>query len=261
MADHDYLLSRHAWDVLWRDRELGPMPYPVDVPSHGRTATERAELRDEVHADLADRGLLRRGRLDADLDDLLRVLSTADVLVDVVGHVGRPLRAVAASDGRTAALAVLDGDEVGLSAIRPTALAGAVVDLVPARPAGPGAAMTVPLAALARAVRQDDVDLDDPFADPDEDERQALVRAGVPAGRAEELLDLAGSRIAGGQVGVSRAERHGGGPRRHGPLVSWFDTDRGRYLAVPDGDWLSIAPIDNPRLAARVDDLLVDARD
>ncbi|MCP2261493.1 EspG family protein [Streptoalloteichus tenebrarius] len=259
MADHDFTLTTRAWDILWRDRELGPMPYPVDAPSVGRTVAERATLREEVHADLADQGLMSRGRLDVDLDELMRALATADLFVDAVGHVGWPLRAVAASTGATAVLAVLDGDRVGLSAIRPTGLAGAVVDLVPDRPAGPGAAMTVPLAALARAVGED-VDPDDPFADPDEDERQALVRAGVPAARAEELLDLAAARTGGGQVGVSRVGPHGGGARRHGPLVSWFDTDRGRYLAVPDGDWLSIAPIDNARLAARVDDLLVGAR-
>ncbi|GGM51261.1 ESX secretion-associated protein EspG [Longimycelium tulufanense] len=255
MAEHDFRLTTAALDIVWHDRELGTMPYPVDLQSHGRTMAERAALRDAVHADLTADGLLQRGRLEPDLEDLLSVLSKPHLVLDVVGYTDRPLRAVAATDGMSAALVVLDGDVAGISAIRTTGLASAVVGLLPSRPAGDGHAMTVPLAAFSQAI-----DRDEPFADPDRDERSALVHAGVARRESRELVDLAASRVAGGQFGVSRSEPYRSDRYRCGSVVSWFDTDRGRYLAVPDGTWLSIAPTDSARLAARIDTLLAAAQ-
>ena len=36
-------------------------------------------------------------------------------------------------------------------------------------------------------------------------------------------------------------------------MITWFDTPRGRYLAVRDGASMSVAPADNNGVAARID--------
>jgi hypothetical protein len=51
------------------------------------------------------------------------------------------------------------------------------------------------------------------------------------------------------------------GGRKRSPVLSWFDTESGRYLTYNkrghDGtDWVTIAPADAPTLRARLTELL-----
>jgi hypothetical protein len=248
----DFGLSTREFDVLWDGLGLRHKPYPLDVPSVGRTLEERAELAEEVNRDLAARGLATGGRLAEKLAGQLRLLAEHDLSVDAVGHLGGPVRAVAACDRRSGVLAVLGEDQLWLVEIRPTALARSVVEVLPANQAGPGRAMSVPYRALVAATAPSSED-GHPFAAADDD-RIAMVRAGMSTQDAAELTELANSRRAGGQFGGAHRRR------RWPTVITWFDTPRGRYLAVRDGEWMSLTPADNDRIAARIDQALSEVR-
>jgi hypothetical protein len=242
----DYQLSTREFDFLWEHLELGRMPYPMDVPSNGATLEERAEMRAETMAGL---------RFDSRLADLLRVLAVPTVSVDTVGFGDGPIRGLAATDGNLGVLVAIGGDTLSFAAIRPTALARSIVEVLPDGEAGPGHAISVPHQAMQRAADGED---DDPFGDGDE--REILVSNGVNGEDATMLVELADRRIRGGQFGVTTTSRatsvRAGARTRAKTMITWFDTAEGRYLMVHDGTWISIAPADAGRIAHRVEELI-----
>ncbi|WP_329792497.1 ESX secretion-associated protein EspG [Lentzea sp. DG1S-22] len=252
MITPQYLLSTREFEVLWQTLRLGRMPYPLDVPSEGATESELKALRDRTIADLRSRGLAD----DLRLEDLLRLLGDHDVSVDAVAGLDRTVRALAASNGDQGVLAVIDGDGVGLSEIRPTALAREIVRVLPDGVAGPGSALSVRLETLQQAVAlqeaEQEEESEDPWgaADDELDDRQALLRAGLSAQDARQLDELAANRVAGGQFGVTH------GRHRADVVINWFDTHQGRYLMVRSDGWLSLSPTDNDRIATRIDSVL-----
>lgn len=252
MITPEFLLSTREFEVLWQTLRLGRIPYPLDVPSEGDTERERKALQDSTLAGLRDRGLAG----DARLEDLLRVLGDHQVSVDAVAGLDRTVRALAASNGHEAALAVIDGDQVGLAEIRPTGLAREIVRVLPDGEAGPGSALSVRLETLQQAVAlqeaEQDEESEDPWgaADDELDDRQALLRAGLSAQDARQMDELASNRVAGGQFGVTH------GRHRADVVINWFDTHQGRYLMVRSDGWLSLSPTDNDRIATRIDAVL-----
>jgi hypothetical protein len=250
--DPGYVLTEREFDILCGDLGLGQVPYPLQVPSVGRTMSERDRIRQDVHRALARRDLATGDRVDEGLVDVLTLLLEHDVSIDSVGYAGRPLRALAVTDHDMGVIAWMEDERIKLAEIRPTALVASLVALLPPGEPGTSKAMAVQASALAAAIEYDGDDDDDPFAG-DDDERTALTRAGVSAEDAGNLLDLARNRRAGGQFGVSVRGR------RITPLITWFDTHEGRYLMVTDDSWLSFAPTDNERIERRLADVLAGA--
>ncbi|HUQ59212.1 ESX secretion-associated protein EspG [Lentzea sp.] len=253
MITPEYLLSTREFEVLWQTLRLGRMPYPLDVPSEGDTEQERKALEERTLAGLRQRGIGD----DARLEDLMRVLGDHEVSVDAVAGLDRTVRALAASNGFQAVVAVIDGGDVGLTEIRPTGLAREIVRVLPSGEAGPGSALSVRLETLQQAValqeaEQEDEDSEDPWgaADDELDDRQALLRAGLSAQDARQMDELASNRVAGGQFGVTH------GRHRADVVINWFDTHQGRYLMVRSDGWLSLSPTDNDRIATRIDAVL-----
>lgn len=247
----EYLLSPREFEVLWRTLRLGRMPYPLDVPSEGATEQDVEALRARTLAGLRERGLADDDRLE----DLLRLLDRHDVSVDAVLGLDRTVRALAASSGDQAVLAIIDGDQVGLAEIRPTGLAREIVRVLPEGEPGPGNAMsvradTLQQAAALQETEQEDDDAPWGAADDELDDSQALRKAGLSSQDARQLGELAANRVAGGQFGVTR------GRQRAGVLITWFDTHQGRYLVVNSDGWLSLSPADNDRIATRIDTVL-----
>ncbi|NKE61921.1 ESX secretion-associated protein EspG [Lentzea sp. PSKA42] len=252
MITPEYLLSTREFDVLWQTLRLGRIPYPLDVPSEGDTESERKALQDRTLAGLRERGLAD----DVRLEDLMRLLDDHEVSVDAVAGLDRTVRALAASNGTQAVLAIIDGDHVGLAEIRPTGLAREIVRVLPDGEAGPGNSLSVRLETLQQAValqeaEQED-DSEDPWgaADDELDDRQALQKAGLSAQDARQMDELAAGRVAGGQFGVTH------GRHRADVVINWFDTHQGRYLMVRSDGWLSLSPTDNDRIATRIDAVL-----
>ncbi|MFI6094452.1 ESX secretion-associated protein EspG [Lentzea sp. NPDC051213] len=251
MIAPEYLLSLREFEVLWQTLRLGRMPYPLDVPSEGATEQELKALQNRTLAGLRDRGLAD----DVQLEDLLRLLGDHEVSVDAVAGLDRTLRALAASDGRRAVLAIIDDDRIGLLEIRPTGLAREIVQVLPEGEAGPGSALSVRVDALQQAValqEAEEEDSEDPWgaAEDELDDRQALQRAGLSGQDAKQVSELAAARVAGGQFGVTRRQQ------RSDVVINWFDTHQGRYLMVNSDGWLSVSPSDNGRIAARIDSVL-----
>jgi hypothetical protein len=235
-------LSTRDFGIVWEDLGHGRVPYPLEVPVAGATLRERAELSVRVRRDLAGRGL-GYDSPGSDLAVLLGVLAGGWESVDAVGHRDGPLRAVAARDGRTGVLAVLDQNSVRLTAVWPGELAESIVDLLPPAPPGPGPVLSVPvesLAAMSGGHRDG-----------------WLSGASSDRHRSEEadLATLLSGRIAGGQFGINEVTWDGT-RRRADTLVGWFDTRAGRYLLVRKGDWLSLAPADNQRIAQRIREVI-----
>jgi hypothetical protein len=251
-------VSASAFDILWQDlwqdlghREPHGPPVPLQVRSVGSTDRERTEIRDAVYDNLAERGLYDGGRLDAALADCLDTLATASVYVEcealpeVTDEV--PFRAVAAARGRKAVLAAQPSKTIGLTAIREAELYTAIVELLPEFAPGPGFGISLPASALGEGV-----------TDPVFSERGAASAA--YENQLREVLAIQARPVLGaGQFSV-RVREPGGRLRRAGGL-SWFRTDVGAYLGTLEpgrggSEWVSVAPVDGPRLAGRLAEIV-----
>ncbi|WP_158887307.1 ESX secretion-associated protein EspG [Amycolatopsis anabasis] len=244
-------VSASAFDILWQDLGYPAPPGPLRVRSVGSTDQERADIREAVYDNLAERRLFDGGRLDPSLTESLDTLATATVYVecealgDMTAEV--PLRAVAAARGRRAVLAAQPSKTIGLSSIRDTELFSAIVDLLPVLEPGPGYGISLPASALGSGVE-----------DPVFGERGAASAAYQKQIR--EVLAIQARPVLGaGQFSV-RVREGEGRPRRIGG-VSWFATDIGAYLGTLEPGrggqpWVSVAPVDGPRLVNRLAEIL-----
>ncbi|MCP2252492.1 EspG family protein [Prauserella aidingensis] len=243
-------LSASAFDVLWSDLDLGAPPAVLAVPSVGRTAEERARIRQEVYANLADRGLYP-GELDETLRARLTGIARAAVLIDceVLFDAAdpEPLRGlVAESEGGRGVLAVQPNRTIGLDTVGDGRACAEAAAILPEVDAGPGRGVSLPSTALEAAA--------DPVYDGGSGSRARddQVR--------EVLAVQARPVLAAGQFSVYRREttrlvRQGG--------LSWFLTDVGAYTATVaprsgDDSWLTVAPADRERVATRLADLVAE---
>lgn len=233
-------LSPVALDFLWESLGAGELPYPLDVRSHGATMDERGALRQRVYEELRDQQLLDgRGRIEPHLEDWLTLLARGDRSIDSVFQPtrGEALSALAVGDGALALLATQREDGLWLRPIDPDSLASAIVDQLPAAARGTERSITVPADALA------------------------AMEAGRPAGRSaadQKVLAAisAQPKLRAGQLAVNARRAMGG--RSRSPVMSWFDTESGRYLTYTTNDWVTIAPADKPTLRHRLNELLTD---
>ncbi|MFI6031146.1 ESX secretion-associated protein EspG [Amycolatopsis magusensis] len=242
-------VSASAFDVLWADLGLPRAPEVLGVRSVGATDGERAEIRASVYANLAERGLYDPADgLDEALVERLRTLATASVYVECEALLDMtsdtPFRAVAAADGRHGVLATQPNRTIGLSTIRDGELLSSIVELLPALEPGPGYGVTLPASALAGGV-------EDPVFAP-----------GRTAGREKQLSEVLAiqARPIYGAGQFTVRVRDGAHARRVGG-VSWFWTDVGAYLSSLEPgrggqDWVTVTPVDGPRLVQRLAGLL-----
>ncbi|MBA0127877.1 ESX secretion-associated protein EspG [Haloechinothrix sp. YIM 98757] len=261
-------LSPLELDFLWESHSAGELPYPLEVRSHGATMDERAELRRRTLGELAERGLLdQRGRLHPELADRLDVLARADASVDsmFIPDAGSGVvLALAAAAGGKGVLAVQADDGLRLDAVDPDGLASAVVSLLPRAQRGQERSVTVPVEQLMAGPGADFLQR--------RPEAELAARPGrgngaTRPGTDEERKALARlhaqSRLRGGQIGAN--SRSSFGEKSRSAVLSWFDTDGGRYMTqVSQGgdgrDWVTIAPADAPTLRHRVGEMLIGAR-
>jgi hypothetical protein len=216
-------------DFLWESLDAGEPPYPIEIRSHGTTMDERTELRRQVTGELRD--------LDDRVQDWLSLLARADRSIDSVFEPSPepPVAMIAAAAGSRALLATQTGDGLWLRPIDAEALASTVVDQLPPAPRG-----TEPSISVA----SDDLPHGRTHAD-----RQVLARFAAQRNH------------RAGQLAVNARKPMGG--RSRSPVLSWFDTETGRYLTYAkrgsDGrEWITIAPADAPTLRHRLTELLAD---
>jgi len=216
-------------DFLWESLDAGEPPYPIEVRSHGTTMDERGELRQQVSGEL-------RG-LDDRVQDWLALLARAERSIDSVYQESPepPASAIAVAAGSRALLATQTAEGLWLRPIDTAALASAVVDLLPPAPRGTEPSISVAAEDLPHGRTHAD--------------RQVLARFAAQRNR------------RAGQLAVNARKPMGG--RTRSPVLSWFDTETGRYLTYAkrgaDGrEWLTIAPADAPTLRHRLTELMAE---
>jgi hypothetical protein len=126
----EFSLSLAAFDLAWEHLGQGATPYMLDVPSVGRTMNDRARLREVEFRDLASRGLVNRGRLVAEVEDALVLLSRFDWAIDGVVAGEEPTSFRAAATDRSAVIARKDGELIHFTTDRPESLLDSVVSFV-----------------------------------------------------------------------------------------------------------------------------------
>lgn len=244
------------FDFLWELAAPGEVPYPLVRVSHGRTMDERAELRRTTLAELAQRGVLdRHGRVEPRLASYLEVLAGGQLTVDSV-HIAEPgskavLAVVGSLHGR-GLLAVQDERGLWLKEVPNDGLASTIVSLLPPGERGSLRSITMPVEQLMAGAGADFLQRKDggagaPEPGPADDDRKVLARL-----HAEE-------RLRGGQIGANVLTEVGS--RSRSPVLSWFDTESGRYLTKAsrgsDGrEWITIAPADLATLRQRIAEMI-----
>ncbi|MGH3914680.1 MAG: ESX secretion-associated protein EspG [Pseudonocardiaceae bacterium] len=249
----DVTLTAEQYDICWADLNLGEHVYPLQILGHGRTYDERAQLRRRVYQQLGARRLARGERLEPELYDALTLLARAPVWVDMhwLSEPGQAVmdRAVAARSGEHGLLARLDDDGLHLMRRRGSSLLLALIDQLPPVAAAPGQSLTLPRDVLMPA-QQAAVSIYDTSPSTSARYRNQF--------RALEEV-LAKPRLRGGQI-VANARSRTGKRHRSRP-VEWFDTEAGRWTArllptTDGGQHLTVAPVDNARLATQIAELI-----
>jgi EspG family len=249
-------LSAAQWDVLTETLQLEGYPAPIQVCAQGRTDAERGRIRAEVSGELRRLGLVRAGRVDADLEAALRLLHRPASWLDSVwltdATAEQPVRVVAARGGTVGVCALQHSDRPGatvLDIIPAAGLATAVVGRLPAHSPGRSAGGTLTLAA------------DPPMPQPG---GSVLVsaspaRTNVERERAAVSAILDQPHARAGQIAAN--VRDFAGRVHRSQVLRWCDNPDGRYqIAValrPDGSRsLTLTPCDAQRLASTLHHLL-----
>jgi hypothetical protein len=251
---YTFSLSLAAVDMLLEYEKLGRAPYPFNVPHIGTSHTQRAQVREAVFRDLESRGLMRGGRLDADVSLALATFVNPAVAISGAAKLDddEALFSRVGSNGQYAVVVRQKENKLVFEEARPTAIVPAVVDLLPLTPAAPGQSVTIPKPSTAPAPRRRvDDGTYDPFA--------AMNRPRTPSSSGQQLRSVERifekPKLRVGQFTAFVRGRHG----REQDLspLAWFDTEAGRYLMsshqAEDGQgWLTYAPADNARIAQQL---------
>ena len=249
-------LSAAQWDVLTEMLGFEGYPAPIQVRSTGRTRLEHARVRADVAVELSRLGLLRAGRMDADLEAAVRLLHWPTAWVDSVwladAVADQPVRVVAARGGAAGVCALQHPDQPGatlLEVIPATGLAAAVVSRLPSHPPGRSAAVTVqsPRAQLCPQPSGGVLVSASP------------VRSSADRDRAAAAAILDKPHLRAGQIAAN--VRDPSGQVRRSDVLRWCDNVDGRYhvmVARRSGEATSmtIGPSDRPRLGDGVQRLL-----
>jgi hypothetical protein len=250
------VLSLLDFDVLWESERFPRRHVTLDVPSPGKTHAERAALVAQTWRSLEQRGLAEHGRATPEVADHLALLAyPRRAVYGFIWAPDRKITLLAASNGGSALMGVVDGGEVWLIRTDDGSIADSAVSVAGEMPPGPGQSVSLPTKVLTSADGR-------ASGDP---QRLALELAdeGLPLGQAQALAAMAAGMTTRGQFGVETAqgaER----PKRANRVVGFHDTPNGRYLHVvkPSADrteWSTITPADNRVLAASVRELLDEA--
>ncbi|RZS45069.1 ESAT-6 protein secretion system EspG family protein [Herbihabitans rhizosphaerae] len=239
--------------ALWSTVD-GDSPLVLDLPHVGRTERDREELAGWVSWRLRERDLGTLDQPARDLAGFLRTLSEFDVSLDLrVDGTGEPLAAIAADGRRGAAAAARVGDEIRIGPVTPGRLVAQLLDSLAPLPAGPGRPANVSAADFAEACQEGGRDGVSGF-------RQVLADAGLRQPEIATLGTALAGRTAVGKLGANNRGGRDGTVARLPGMITWVDTPEGRYTLRRNASWITVTPVDLPRLTAMAEELLADAR-
>ncbi len=265
-------LSAAQWDVLTEVLGLERYPSPIQVRSHGRTRLERARVRADVCVELAQLGMLRAGRVDADLEAALRLLHWPASWVDSVwladAVADQPVRVIAARGGAAGVCVLQQPDQPGatlLEVIPATGLAAAVVSRLPSHPPGRSSAVTVALPPSG-ARQHNEARLSNGARPPSGAQPGGgLLVSASPVRTSAERDSVAAAAILdkpharAGQIAAN--VRDPSGRVRRSDVLRWCDNVDGRYQVTVnrrsgEATSLTVGPSDPQRLGDGVQRLL-----
>jgi hypothetical protein len=250
--EHSGWISLHPGELflLWTSLDLGEPPAILQLPHIGRTAPARAELAALAGDALDARDLGTVERPAADLARLLRLVAATDRKVELEADgMDRSLRCVGViAGGDQAAALAMSGTEVRVGPLRHATLVAAMIDALPASPAGPGASANVRVEDYLAACEEGDGDGVAGFED-------SLLDAGVRGQEAKVFSRAIADRVGGGRFVAAASDGEGHWTRSRSPL-NWVDTPHGRYAIRRSGDWVTVAPADRARLVRMAEELV-----
>jgi hypothetical protein len=250
------VLTTEEYLVVWHHLRLGLVHWNLQ-PSGGaeRTVEERMVGHRRAWDALRARGLAGTHQLNPDLEDVLRLIARPAVELNARLDLPEGKRAVVGcARGEHAVLAELTESGLRLRLARATALPIAVAEVIPGRPMGSGATVSVPAELLPEHQGLTGAELE-----------QALTRGGARPDDAQRFRAmLQGPKLSGGKFGAARADRQGS---RHVAefVVTYYETERGGYTieqkrGVDRSRWYILAPAARPQLAQRLAYLLDSIR-
>ncbi len=250
MTPLGWRLSAAQWAVLTAELQLDDYPVPLQVRRFG-------SIDAEVVDELRWLGLLRAGRVDADLEAALRLLNQPASWLDSVwlpdAAAEHPVRVIAAR-GATVGVCALQhpdqSDATVVDVIPAAGLAAAVVSRLPPHPSGHRPAATIALAPSPGRATQP---------------AGGVLVSAAPARTSAERDSAAVSTILNqpharaGQIGAN--VRDPSGQVHRSQVLRWCDNPDGRYQITvshrPDASTsLTVSPGDAQRLADAVQRLL-----
>lgn len=241
-------------------------PFPLRVPSVGRTTGQRRDVFAMARRQLADRGLAgERGPAGPAAVFVRMLRAGAGAIHLVVAGPGGTTGAVVLVDGLKAMLVTQPPDEPdGMVRLTELGVDDAVRELcglVPPVDAGGVPAFTLPLAPMRRIVDR----LRRPGAQPltDNDIDDLMLGSGVDDRLAGRLVTTMRRIVGSGQVGIARWHPVPACWRRCGEAVHWVDTGRGRFQVSQsaDGAWASVNPFSRNDVRAALRRVGTRARD
>jgi hypothetical protein len=257
MMPLEWRLSAAQWDFLTETLRLERYPAPIRVRPHGTTALERSRIQAQTSEELSRLGLMRAGRVDADLEAALCLLHRPASWLDSVwlpdASADQPVRVLAARAGTMAVCALQHPSQPGatvLDVIPVAELAAAVVGRLPAH--HPGRSPAVTLALPSRPDR-----LTQPSGGVLVSASPARTTVERDSSAVAAILDQPHARA--GQIAANL--RDSSGRVRRSSVLHWCDNPNGRYqisvASRPDGSRsLSVTPCDPYRLGAALQRLL-----
>jgi hypothetical protein len=269
-----------AFDFLWEAMEIGELPYPLQVRSHGATEEERRMLRQRAHVELQARGIRDgHGRLEPHVEEWLALLARPALSVDAL-HIPDfqqpPIAILAAAGAGKGVVAIQDKNGIWLRPALADALVSTVVELLPAGRRGSEASITLPLdEALHTAPIRVPVaaaGMSEPGPEAGKAKRRERAQPKARTSLSDRVTDpreaygkLSGQpRLRGGQLAVNSRNNLGGKQRSR--VLAWFDTATGRYLSLSragtdDREWVTISSADPQTLRSRLAEMVSSVTD
>lgn len=247
-------LSATEIEVCWRQLQLSELPIVIDVPTLGRTDTERRQLVAYTLDGLRERRLFGERGVDPVLTDLLVTLAQHQWAVEAWLLLDRPVRALAACRGEIGALATLDGNRMRLAPCSPHQLFDELIRLARLS-AGPGRSVTVRAENLDSAAQVAGRDM------------QRLAEELTHRGeRYDDAQALAGMCARHGQLGQfgALARDHLGRQRSGQRVIGLHATPHGWYSQLRrtgyGGTFVTVTPAGHDVVTAQLRELITETR-
>jgi hypothetical protein len=251
-------VSKDAWEAVRQRAGIEEQHAILAVPLPAVRLDDYAAWERRQFDELARIGMANGMTAHPDLVATMALLARPPL--ELHGRVGYHNRVtvgvVAASDGRSAVLAVIDEQALHLRPIAPNGLAEAAVGLLPPAPPGRGQSISISQAAADR------VGSGAPRPRSDDEQQswlQSSIDQGNPEERALERL-LAEPRLGGGRLYA--AVRDGMGRHRKSPNpMTYMDFESGRWLfqqkpGAGGEMWMIVRPATPDSLLAGANELL-----